>query len=201
MVRLAGHQDSVALYGNIKSRPVVERKIRDFSSGCAALDLWDLVRFRLVVTSIDSVERVSQLLWSSFGADLLRCRNYYVRPGEGWGDPYRAIHFELKVGTRSPAECVEIQVLTARRDAVGLIDHGIHSKSSRYRDGKHECWLRSLSWTANIMDAEPGLEKSSLHTRPASADGGTVNVSPPCGDGVPASCRPRCRSTVRFSGK
>ncbi len=124
---------------------------------------------------------MSRRLWSLFEPNVLRCRNYYVRPRQGWNDPYRGIHFILKIDGDSRPNCVEVQVLTVGRDPIGLVDHEfVHGKSSRYCDGRHERWLRHLSWTANLVDAEcislgSGLQVDSV-----------TEGSPRCGEGFPS---------------
>jgi hypothetical protein len=86
---------------------------------------------------------------------VVRRRNYYLRPHEGSGDPYRAVHFELQ---DEENWLVEVQVMTALREAVGLIDHSlVHKRSTAFLEARHERWLKDLSYAANILDAEWGL--------------------------------------------
>ena len=57
----------------------------------------------------------------------------------GWDDPYRAVHFALRVDTRDDTVIVEVQVLTLARDSVGLIDHaGVHDQAIPFLDWRHE---------------------------------------------------------------
>jgi hypothetical protein len=90
-----------------------------------------------------------------FGARVVRCRNYYVQPRGAWGDPYRAVHFEIMVGGACEPAFIELQVLTHTRESVGLMDHSlVHKRTVSYWGAQHEEWLRGISYAANILDAE-----------------------------------------------
>jgi ppGpp synthetase/RelA/SpoT-type nucleotidyltranferase len=143
----------VTCYGSVKSYASVQRNILDFAAGRRELDLWDLVRFRLVASDVQAVYKLSAAIWDMVGARLVRCRNYYAQPRGDWSDPYRAVHFEIKVGGAYEPAFVELQVLTHAREAVGLMDHGlVHKRTVSYWGAQHEAWLRGVSYAANILD-------------------------------------------------
>ena len=145
----------VTCYGSVKSHASVQRNILDYAAGRRGLDLWDLVRFRLVASDIQTVCTLSSAIWDLFGTRVVRCRNYYAQPRGDWSDPYRAVHFEIKVGGIYEPAFVELQVLTHTRESVGLIDHSlVHKRTVSYWGTQHEAWLRGISYAANILDAE-----------------------------------------------
>jgi hypothetical protein len=145
----------VTCYGSVKSHASVQRNILDHAAGRRELDLWDLVRFRLVASDIRTVCTLSAAIWDMFGTRVVRCRNYYAQPRGDWSDPYRAVHFEIKVGGVYEPAFVELQVLTHTRESVGLMDHGlVHKRTVSYWGVRHEAWLRGISYAANILDAE-----------------------------------------------
>jgi hypothetical protein len=153
--RAAGASSTVTCYGSLKSRASVQRNILDYAAGRRGLDLWDLVRYRLVAADIQTVRRLSAATWDMFGTRVVRCRNYYAQPRGDWSDPYRAVHFEIKVGGAYEPAFVELQVLTHTRESVGLMDHGlVHKRTVSYWGAQHEAWLRGISCAANILDAE-----------------------------------------------
>jgi ppGpp synthetase/RelA/SpoT-type nucleotidyltranferase len=131
----------------------VEQKIYEYWRGRAELDLWDLVRFRIVAVNIHGVWCLGVAMRELFGERVVRARNFYTRP-KGPDDPYRAVHFEIDLGTQGEPAYVEVQILTLNRDAVGLIDHGvIYKHAVACHEALDEEWLRSLSYAANIVDA------------------------------------------------
>jgi hypothetical protein len=149
--RAADPSSPVTCYGSLAS---VHRNILDYA-GRRRLDLWDLVRFRLVGANIQTVCTLSAAIWDMFGTRVVRCRNYYAQPRGDWNDPYRAVHFEIKVGGAYEPAFVELQVLTHTRESVGLMDHGlVHKRTVSYWGAQHEAWLRRISYAANILDAE-----------------------------------------------
>jgi hypothetical protein len=153
--RAADPTSPVTCYGCLKSQASVQRNILDYAAGRRGLDLWDLVRFRLVAADIQTVRRLSAATWDMFGTRVVRCRNYYVQPRGDWSDPYRAVHFEIKVGGAYEPAFVELQVLTHTRESVGLMDHSlVHKRTVSYWGAQHEAWLRGISYAANILDAE-----------------------------------------------
>ena len=159
----------VFLYGGLKPAASIERKIHEYRTGLGELDLWDLVRFRLVVPDIHAACELSAAVQESFGNRVVRRRNYYTRPRNGWDDPYRAIHFELSLDfdNRSDCDFVEVQILTLAREAVGLLDHTImHERSIGCRRSCYWEWLRHLSYAANIRDAERAVLHASSDVLP-----------------------------------
>jgi hypothetical protein len=137
------------LYGGLKSWAGIRHRIEQWRGG-APFDLWDGVRFRIVVDGIRDVADLTMLLLSQFREHIVRCRNYYARPRNGPTDPYRAIHIELQ----SDAEdFVEVQIVSSRREAVGLIDHSMVLKRRvPFTGPAHQAWLERLSWTSNLLD-------------------------------------------------
>jgi ppGpp synthetase/RelA/SpoT-type nucleotidyltranferase len=146
----------VGFYGGVKAEEAILKKIAPFESSGAELDLWDVVRFRIVTPDLHGLFAVCAQLLGELDPEVVRRRNYYLRPREGDGDPYRAVHFELR---DEEGWFVEVQVMTALREAVGIIDHSlVRKRSTLFIDAQHEQWLKDLSHTANMIDAEWGCE-------------------------------------------
>ena len=134
------------LYGGLKSREAIQRSIRACRSGVP--DLWDAVRFRIVAPDLGGLLVICRSLLEKFDVD--RVRNYYTRPRQGVDDPYRAIHFEIR---SAQVLFVEVQVMTALRDAVGVIDHAlVHKRAAPFLNVEHRRWLLELSYAANVLD-------------------------------------------------
>jgi ppGpp synthetase/RelA/SpoT-type nucleotidyltranferase len=154
----AGNVPGVRLSGGVKDRAAVLRKIaaREIQEG--ALDLWDNVRLRMIAPDLHGVVLLSSGLLRKFGGRVVRVRNYYVRPRQGRNDPYRAVHFEVR---GDDGQFVEMQVMTALREALGVIDHIlVHRRAVPFLNHRHEQWLMELSQTANIIDAEEASARS-----------------------------------------
>lgn len=144
----------IGFYGGLKAREAIVEKIAPFESNGAELDLWDVVRFRIVTPNLQGLFTVCSQLLAEFDAEVVRCRNYYLHPREGNDDPYRAVHFELR---DEEDGFVEIQVMTALREAVGIVDHSlVRKRSTAFIDVQHKRWLMDLSHAANMIDAEWG---------------------------------------------
>jgi hypothetical protein len=155
LIGASADKELVLYYGGIKPRASIERALRKYSSGRGVLDLLDLVRFRIVAADIQSVHSFSDTILDHYEGRVLRYRNYYLKPRDGWDDPYRAVHFALQVDTRDDAAIVEVQVLTLARDSVGMIDHAVvHERAIPFLGWWHEQWLLSVSYSANILDAQ-----------------------------------------------
>jgi len=138
----------VRLYGGLKSREAVLSRIAAHRNEGTPLDLWDAVRFRLVVATLSDLDTAQLAVRRQFR--IVRCRNYYARPRGGPLDTYRAIHLEIGI---SKHEFFELQILTDLRDAVGSIDHAfIHKRTVSFVSPEHRTWLQELSMTANILD-------------------------------------------------
>jgi hypothetical protein len=155
----------VRLYGGIKEQSRIQAKLGLCRIRQTLPDLWDVVRYRVVVEGLDTLLSVSLSLAEKAGDQLVRCRNYYFRARGGVDDPYRAIHFVLVFPELG---YVEVQIMTAWREALCLIDHSlVYKKSIPYLGGRHRRWLRDLSYTANCVEA--GLEDVYPRTMRASA--------------------------------
>lgn len=140
-------------YGGIKDTKAIEEKIAcDSRSGATTLDLFDATRFRVVVPGAGELLQIYSALMDRFSVMTVRCRNYYVAPRNGEHDPYRAVHLCIQPDDE---EYIEIQLLTERRETIGILDHGfVHKKQIPFVTKSHRRWLQYISWTANIMDAE-----------------------------------------------
>ena len=77
------------------------------------LDLWDTVRFRIVVNDVESLSTLSGSFQTTFAPAIIRCKNYYQTQRTGYFDPYRDIPFELEGGGYDYAE---VQMITPVRD-------------------------------------------------------------------------------------
>lgn len=153
VIRRSAAEAVVGFYGGLKPYASVERKIQEYRHGRSELDLWDVVRFRIVVLNIQDVCRLGAEVLGLFRDAVVRLRNYYTRP-KGPGNAYRAVHLEIDFGQEEP-ECVEVQFLTLARDAIGLIDHdSIYKHITGCYEMIDEQWVREMSYAANIADAK-----------------------------------------------
>jgi hypothetical protein len=156
LVKLAGLHDVALIYGNIKDDASLDRKLRSEKTGTTLqaniMDLWDVVRFRIVVPDLGYLMQLSLCAWEKYFDQVLRCRNYYYRARNGDPkDPYRAIHFEL---ANDRGHVIELQLMTKRREAVSLLDHAALFKGTLESFGEaDEKWLREFSAKGNVLDA------------------------------------------------
>ena len=161
LVKLAGLDDVAVIYGNIKDDDSLERKLRSVKTGTTLqaniMDLWDIVRFRVVVPDLGYLMQLSLSVWERYFDQVLRCRNYYFRARNGdASDPYRAIHFEL---ANDWGHVIELQLMTKRREAVSLLDHAALFKGTLRSFGEEaEKWLREFSAKGNVLDAREWFE-------------------------------------------
>ena len=145
-------EQEVRLYGGLKSTQSIEMKLSGNEGKAGLMDLWDVVRFRIVVLSVDNVLKIGIAVWEVFFVQVLRCRNFYYRPRGNSRDPYRAVHFILLTDER---RVIELQIMSERRDAISLIDHRFVFKGTlQFLNEKHEAWLNDLSLAANLLDAD-----------------------------------------------
>lgn len=150
-------KDSALLYGGVKPLESIRQKAFIHKGGTAVqrnvLDIWDLVRFRICTYSMLDLLRVGVAIWDRYFASVLRCRNYYFYPrGGNTQDAYRAIHFEL---LDERGGMFEIQIMSAFREAVSLLDHAPRFKRVvDFLDSAHELWLTRMGMAANIAEFE-----------------------------------------------
>jgi hypothetical protein len=145
-----------AFWRSIKRRDRLEAKVaaEEKQSG----NLWDAVRFRLSVAGPVDVQNCGVALQAELGADVVRVCNFYrrTRMPQHRDDPYRAVHLGVRVGMPGwPSTHCELQIVTEKRDALGLIDHcayrlgpGILGDEAQAR------WLKRIRMAGNILDAE-----------------------------------------------
>jgi len=136
-------------YGGVKPQASINQKLREHLNG-KDLDLWDGVRFRIVAPDLLGIMALGDLFLSDFSSEIIRCRNYYHRPRNGEADAYRAIHIELE---DRPYNYVEVQMLTATREAIGLFDHTLRKGVLKFQSQDHAFWLDDLSYACNVWDA------------------------------------------------
>jgi len=142
-------------YGGVKPDNSLKEKIsRSKFNGKIGYDpliFWDVVRFRIVCSDIMELLMVVKQFVCKFSDEIVRCRNFYVRPQHGLVSiPYRAIHFEL---SSDYIVFVEVQVMTQFRDAISLIDHStIFKKKVKLENENHENLLCQISKKANIAE-------------------------------------------------
>jgi hypothetical protein len=153
----------VGFYGGIKPLESILKKIevtgrstrRPYKVHLEILDLWDVVRFRFVLDSIESLRDCAIQFWETFFEDILRCQNNYYRP---MNSLYRAIHFEL---IDIMGRIVEVQMMTQNREAVAILDHSLlFKKNVQFIDEQHRNWLVKFSMSANVLDAQTVLRKA-----------------------------------------
>ena len=136
-------------YGGVKQVSVVEKRIAEYEAG-SPLDLWDLIRGRVVAPDLYTVLRLASQFDRWFESRIVRVRNYWLRPRVNPATPYRAIHFEIDTGTGYPCE---VQIMTFRRDAVCLIDHSYFIRPSSCLLSQQDVqWMRRFAEGANRLD-------------------------------------------------
>ena len=101
LIERLGVNNKVRVYGGLKPYESIRRKMMESKDGNAiqrrVLDLWDLVRYRIVAEDLQILLRIGVGIWQDRFEDVIRCRNYYYHPrGGDPSDAYRAIHFELQ---------------------------------------------------------------------------------------------------------
>jgi hypothetical protein len=167
------HADSAGSlwYGGIKNPCAVQSRIAIWRNrmfrDAGLLDVWDTARTRIVVPCLVTLSELVSRLFQEMGPAIVRCRNYYKRPRDGSLDPYRAIHLELQLDSE---DFVELQLVSARREAVGHADHAlVHKRRLPFLGWRHRLWLRRLSWCANLLDllSDPHHTTVSLPALPA----------------------------------
>lgn len=148
------------LYGGVKEYSSIREKIELHGNENNAVrrnvqDLWDLVRFRIVVNDLQDLAAVGIGMWRESFSEIVRCRNYYFYPrGDNFDDPYRAIHFEILDDRQG---MFELQIMTKHREAVSLLDHGPKFKRSiSVNDERMDEWITKLSYAANIAEFNEG---------------------------------------------
>lgn len=154
------------IYGGIKSIESIRRKIKEkrlIDNTEVILQNWDLVRFRIVVKSLYSLRKLCVLLWMNNFDDILRCRNYYFQPRAGnISDPYKSIHFLMKIGKFG---IFELQVMSVNREITSLFDQEFtFKKEIEFINNDHEKWLRNFQMCSNILDwQDNNLQMSVKH--------------------------------------
>ncbi|MBP2160358.1 MULTISPECIES: hypothetical protein [Asticcacaulis] len=120
-------------YGNVKEIPSLQKSIIDNRKPMPTAahrintDYRDLVRFRFVASDISSLIRLCWELWDNFFDEIVLCKNYYLNPiSIPSVRPYNGIHFIIVDADGFPAE---VQIITAVREAIGILDHRIVYKA------------------------------------------------------------------------
>ena len=158
-IRFSATSRTPRWYGGVKPDESLNSKFVRHKEGDALQrrlpDLWDLIRFRIVPEDLEDVLVTCIQFWEVFFDDIVRCHNYYYRPRN---DSYRAVHFEL---CDREGNLTEVQVLTARRDAVSVLDHWhVFKRSGNFLDDGHRAWLLNMSRASNVLDARMFREES-----------------------------------------
>jgi ppGpp synthetase/RelA/SpoT-type nucleotidyltranferase len=140
---------SVSLYGGLKTIPSILNKSEERNPSKLA-DLWDVVRFRMVVPNLRNVLVVSLQLCGEYDSSLLKCRNYYTHPKiTDSRHSYRAVHFQIPIHDRM----VELQVMTLIQETVSYLDHAIAFKRQvPPLSQSHLDWLEKARLGALILD-------------------------------------------------
>lgn len=151
-------QSNCRLYGGVKDFSSLNGKVNQISrlSKDSRVrpkmdDVWDVVRFRLVLEDAKSVRQACQFLWEDFFDAVIRCRNYYFMPkAKNSLNSYRAVHFEF---ANIDGHIFELQVQTRFREAISLLDHSFVFKGDiEFFDHEHELWMRAMSAAAIYLE-------------------------------------------------
>ncbi len=85
-----------------------------------ALDLWDIVRFRIVVNDVIELKNICLHFWGKFTNEIIRCRNYYFQPKhENHLHIYKAIHFQILIDND---KMIEIEFMTRVDSVFSLLE-------------------------------------------------------------------------------
>ena len=145
-------EQTVHLYGGLKARATIERKADIRRGGSSLIDLWDVVRFRMIVPDLRSLIELALRISDEFADRLLKCRNYYWRPKTAEArHPYRAIHLQIEIAERM----VELQIMTGSQEVLSYLDHAISFKGAVPAISEdHRTWLEITRLGALICDTE-----------------------------------------------
>lgn len=144
-------------YGGVKPLTSLDRKVKRQNERTGVdgtfRDMWDVVRFRIVVPTICELRSAAIAVWSKWSYGVVRCRNYYMHPKfNDYNDPYRAIHFEIEI---LAGRWVELQLLTEIRNTVGHLDFDmLFRKTIEPLSPEHLEWLWEFSLKSNIRDVQ-----------------------------------------------
>jgi hypothetical protein len=143
----------VVRWTSIKRERAVAEKIAAYRAG-ARLDLDDVARARYSFDSLYDLRHFLDVLISEFRGDVVRLRNFFLRSREGPDDAYCALHLVVALPRVSRYAFFEVQLMTAVRDAVGLLDHDVvHKPYLAYRDTAQREWLLGLRMAGNVLDS------------------------------------------------
>mgnify|MGYP000105374336 CR=1 FL=1 len=146
-----------SFYGGLKPDDSIRRKIQEVRPRDGNLDFviqpWDLIRYRIVVNSVQDILNLGINIWKNEIDQILRCRNYYFRPrADDPSDPYRALHFHILVDGLG---FFELQIITIAKEVSGILDQNfIFKPDIKFLDDHHREWLHLFRIAANIMDIE-----------------------------------------------
>ncbi len=144
------------LFGNLKSdesiAKSIEKRKRLGYYPEYLYDIWDLVRFRIVVQTPNELAQLGVKIWRDFYRKIYRCRNYYFNPKLYSHDTnYRAIHFLIMI---QESRIIEVQLVTKAREWIGRLDRAVlFKKDIPPIDEEHVTWLMNYCCKANILDA------------------------------------------------
>ncbi len=147
----------VCWYGGLKSAESVAKKfkgnripdqIREF-----VIPFWDLVRYRIVVPSLQALLDLSVSIWMHDIDYISRCRNYYFNPRSRYHqDPYRAVHFVINIDNLG---LFELQIVTSSREISSVLDQRFTFKEEfQFLNQEHIDWLIRFQLAANILDSQ-----------------------------------------------
>ncbi|HYI41602.1 MAG TPA: hypothetical protein VE053_14930 [Allosphingosinicella sp.] len=152
------HRPSV-LYGSVKELESLQdsavRQYKTRGTGAKHLntDYRDLVRFRLVCDSMHALLITCTQFWEFFFDNVISCKNYYFAPvANSKVRPYRGIHYLIIDRTGFPSE---IQIISAVREAVGVLDHKLLYKSDTHGvPDDYVEYVTKSSMCSNLLDFE-----------------------------------------------
>lgn len=142
-------------YGSLKSTSSLQKKINGTrypdSETEVSLQIWDLIRYRIVTKNLSGLRNLSNLIWREEFDNVIRCRNYYYHPKIGdHSEPYRAIHFQIGLENLGS---FELQVMSSNREVTSIFDQEFTFKNDTpFIDEGHLIWLNNFQLSSNIYD-------------------------------------------------
>jgi len=149
-IEMSGLKHFTRIYGGLKDTSAIQTKPDEPREPGDLVDLWDVVRFRIVVPDLKMLIKVSLALWNSFLERVVKCRNYYSRSKMlAAPHPYNAIHFQLPVEDRM----AEVQIMSRHQETIAFLDHAISFKKSIIpMSEEHSTWLERIRLGALLVD-------------------------------------------------
>jgi hypothetical protein len=151
---------NVKLYGGIKPLDSILEKEKRHRNSFDYLEenkfnIWDVVRYRCVLSSIEDVFIMAIYIWEYFYKSILRCRNYYFKPMNlDYSKHYKGVNFIVAIDD----VFFEIQVLTKIKEIDSYLDYFyLYKKKDIVQNQDLESWLNKILLKSNLFEIDNSL--------------------------------------------